>query len=92
MFYTERRLNLLWLLSVPYISLIYICIYVFILSSITYSAIILYDIQGAPKIYTHSNRDYTWIFSKFDRNIMHGVLCDILSKDDTSHMKARGIE
>jgi hypothetical protein len=27
--------------------------------------------------------------TKLDKNIMYGVYCDILSKDDTSHMNAR---
>jgi hypothetical protein len=34
-------------------------------------------------MYTYFNRGYLW-------NLIYGVYCDILSKNDYSHMNARG--
>jgi hypothetical protein len=38
---------------------------------------------------THCYKDYLRIFSKFNRNVIYDVQCDILSKCDASHMNAR---
>jgi hypothetical protein len=41
------------------------------------------------KLHTHFNRGYLRTFSKFNRNVMYDVYCDILSKDGASHVNAR---